>query len=241
MKRKEKSNVKKFGILLVILFLLGLTGLFMGLVDFNRNYEKKKDNLNILAGEVFRLEQKIDLDNFKSKNYDLLEFKVNAFTTRYALFSKILDSVYYRSRKYGFEPNLVLGIVQVESDFNPAAISRRGAYGLMQVNLPVWRNELAIDENNIFDVDYNIDLGLRILKMYYEESDGNMKLALHLYNNGYKYNNMGYADKVGNAALAFNPSHQFNLSLANRLAEINYSPVRDTGGQRYQDTKKQIF
>lgn len=217
MKKKEKSNVKRLAVLLVILFLIGLTGLFMGLVDFNRNYQKKKDNLNILAGEVFRLEQKVDLNDHKSKNYELLEFKVNAFSTRYALFSRILDSVYYRSREYGFEPNLILGIVQVESDFNPTAVSYKGAYGLMQVNLPVWRNELAIEEKNIFDVDYNIDLGLRILKMYFEESRGNMKLALHLYNNGYKYNNIGYADKVNDAALAFRPPAPFDLSLANSI------------------------
>jgi len=215
MKKNKKSNVKKIAFLLVTLLLIGLTGLFMGLVDFNRKYEKKKENLNILAGEVFRLEQTIDRNNQKIKAYDLLEFKVNAFSTRYSLFSRILDSVYHKSRKYGFHPDLVLGIVKVESDFDPNAVSFKGAYGLMQVNLPVWRKELAIDKNRIFDVDYNIDLGLRILKLYFDETKGNLKLALHLYNNGYLYNNTSYADKVGSAVLAFRPSAQFDLTLGN--------------------------
>jgi soluble lytic murein transglycosylase-like protein len=215
MKKNQKSNVKKIAFLLVTLLLIGLTGLFIGLVDFNRKYESKKENLNILASEVFRLEQTIDRNDQKLKAYDLLEFKVNAFSTRYSLFSKILDSVYHKSRKYGFQPDLVLGIVKVESDFDPNVISFKGAYGLMQVNLPVWREELSIDEKRIFDVDYNIDLGLRILRMYYDESKGNLKLALHLYNNGYKYNNTSYADKVGSAVLAFRPSINFELTLAN--------------------------
>lgn len=215
MKKNQKSNVKKIAFLLVGLLLIGLTGLFIGLVDFNREYEKKKENLNILASEVFRLEQTIDHNDQKIKAYDLMEFKVNAFSTRYSLFSRILDSVYHKSRKYGFKPDLVLGIVKVESDFDPNAVSFKGAYGLMQVNLPVWREELSIDENRIFDVDYNIDLGLRILKLYFDESRGNIKLALHLYNNGYKYNNTSYADKVDTAVLAFRPSAQFDLTLAN--------------------------
>jgi soluble lytic murein transglycosylase-like protein len=215
MKKNQKSNVKRIAFLLVTLLLIGLTGLFIGLVDFNRQYEKKKENLNILAGEVFRLEQTIDRNDQKIKAYDLLEFKVNAFSTRYSLFSRILDSVYHKSRKYGFQPDLVLGILQVESDFNPNAVSFKGAYGLMQVNLPVWREELAIDKNRIFEVDYNIDLGLRILKLYFDETKGNLKLALHLYNNGYLYNNTSYADKVGSAVLAFRPSSQFDLSLGN--------------------------
>lgn len=213
--REKKNKLKRLAILLILLVLIGLTGLIIGLVEFNRNYEKKKDNLNILAGELFRLEQKIDLNNQKIKNYDFMEFKVNAFATRYSLFSQVLDSVYHRSRKYGFEPELILGIVQVESDFDPTAVSYKGAYGLMQVNLPVWRNALNIDENHIFDVDYNIDLGLRILKMYFDESKGNMKLALHLYNNGYSYNNTEYADKVQDAFLAFKPISKFDLTLAN--------------------------
>lgn len=212
--REKKNKLKRLVILLVLLVLIGLTGLFIGLIEFNRNYEKKKDNLNILASEIFRLEQKIDLNDQKIKNYDFMEFKVNAFSAKFSLFSQILDSVYHRSRKYDFKPELILGIVQVESDFDPRAVSYKGAYGLMQVNLSVWRNTLNIDENHIFDVDYNIDLGLRILKMYFDESKGNMKLALHLYNNGYGYNNTEYVDKVGNAVLMFRPISQFDLTLA---------------------------
>ncbi|MCP5104178.1 MAG: hypothetical protein GY950_12400, partial [bacterium] len=48
--------------------------------------------------------------------------------------------------------------------------------------------------------------GLQILKQYYDESKGNMRMALHLYNNGYLYNNTAYPDKVSSAVLAFKPA-----------------------------------
>jgi soluble lytic murein transglycosylase-like protein len=84
----------------------------------------------------------------------------------------------------------------------------------MQVMLPVWREELAIDESRVFEVEYNIDLGLQILKQYYEESRGNMRMALHLYNNGYKYNNTAYPDQVSSAVLAFKPTTKLDLTVA---------------------------
>ena len=62
----------------------------------------------------------------------------------------------------------------------------------MQVNLAVWQEELHIDKKKIFDVEYNIDLGLRILKHYYDLTKGDIKLALHHYNNDYQYNNRAY-------------------------------------------------
>ncbi|UCH98098.1 MAG: lytic transglycosylase domain-containing protein, partial [Candidatus Aminicenantes bacterium] len=79
----------------------------------------------------------------------------------------------------------------------------------MQVNLAVWRGPLNINENRIFDVEYNIDLGLQVLKHYYEETNGNLKLALHLYNNGYLYNNTSYTVKVDSAVQSLG-SHNIN-------------------------------
>ena len=206
-----KKNIKIFSFLLVSLFFMGLGGFFMGLADVNRYYVENKENVDILVAEVLKLEKRIDVDNQKLKNYDFMAFKVNAFSKRYSQLSNILDAVYSKSRQYDFEPNLVLGIMQVESGFNPTAVSHVGACGLMQVNVPVWRKELSIDVNRVFDVEYNIDLGLRILKHYYTESNGNMKRALHLYNNGYLYNNTAYADMVGSVVLSFN-SNRVNLT-----------------------------
>ena len=136
----------------------------------------------------------------KYERLDQLEFQAATFRKKFPDFARIVDVAYQRSQAYGFHPNLVLSVIQVESAFNPTAVSSAGAYGLMQVRYEVWKDELNIDMKRIFDIDYNIELGLKILKQYHEVSGGNLGRTLFLYNNGYKYNNHGYIAKV-NAAI----------------------------------------
>jgi hypothetical protein len=196
-----KQNVKKFGYILVSLFLTGVTGLFLSLGELNARYENKGRVLNVLSTHMLKLQNKVDINKEKIAHFEYMQFKTNALSSHYPEFSYILDTVYQKSLQYGFKPDLVLGMVKVESDYNPRAVSYRGAYGLMQVNLGVWRNELSIDERNIFDVAYNLDTGLKILKKYFSITRGNIKRALHLYNNGYKYNNTGYVARVDSAMI----------------------------------------
>ncbi|MCK4761237.1 MAG: lytic transglycosylase domain-containing protein [Candidatus Aminicenantes bacterium] len=210
-----KQNLRKSVYTLLILLVVGLTGLWMALADFNSNYLKNRQALYMMSNEVMQLEKKVSSDNWKLKNYDFLEYKLNAYEKKYPKFSKIVDAVYRKSNQYGFHPDLVLGIVQVESNYNPNAISWAGAYGLMQVNLSVWKNELSIDEDNILNIDYNIDLGLQILKRYFIESNGNMERALHLYNNGYKYNNTSYIGKVSRSLVSLNGNRKNIAPMSN--------------------------
>lgn len=201
-----RKNIKKFACLLAGLLLIGLSGFFMALTQWNANYEKRYRTLGILTNHVLKLQYAIDGNKQKLANYDYMAFKTHAFTKRYPSYSFIVDEVYKKSHQYGFKPDLVMGMIKVESAYNPTAVSYKGAYGLMQINLAVWKDELSIDSQRIFEVAYNIDLGLQILKRYYMESRGNMARALHLYNNGYLYNNTAYAGKVDSAMLTFTPS-----------------------------------
>ncbi len=200
MKKQEKKlikkNFKKSLILIISLFIIGLFGLFKGASEFNRQYDMNSYYLKIISKKAAELTEQVNINKKKLDQYKYMEFKVNAFNKRYPMFSKILDTTYIKSQKYGFHPNLILGMMQVESDFNPKAMSHKGAYGLMQINYFAWKDELSIDKNRIFDIDYNIALGLEVLKRYYSESNGNILQALFLYNNGYKYNNTMYPEKV---------------------------------------------
>ncbi len=194
-----RRNIKLFAWLLTSLFFLGLVGLSIGLLELNAKYESKQRVLGILSNQVLKLQFKLDTQQQKLAKYNFMEYKTRALSKRYPQFSFILDTVYRKSHEYGFKPDLVLGVVKVESNYNPTAVSYKGAYGLMQVTLSVWRGPLNIDENRIFDVEYNIDLGLQVLKHYYKETRGDLKMALHLYNNGYLYNNTSYTKKVDSA------------------------------------------
>ena len=200
-----RKNVKRFSIMLVSLFFIGLAGLFYGFIELNDIYVKDKNELSALRDNLKEIRTSSKLKDLKLTNYDFMEYKINAFSTRYPNYAHIVDSVYSKSIEYDFRPELVLSIIQVESNFNPKAISYRGAYGLMQINLSVWDDELKIDKNRIFDVGYNIDLGLQVLKRYYDESNGNLKRAIHLYNNGYKYNNLKYVKKIDSTMISFTP------------------------------------
>ncbi len=181
--------------IIVFLLVLNVFFLILSVSSIVKLESYVKENKKLKSQIVFLNRQLEALGNVSEK-MNFLKFKEESFEKRYPEFSKILDVVYEKSKEYGFSPELVLSIIYVESSFNPKAISPAGAYGLMQINYSVWKNELNIDFNKIFDIEYNIDLGLRILKHYYEKSNGDIMKALYLYNNGYKYDNFSYNNKV---------------------------------------------
>lgn len=199
----QKNPVKKFALALSVLTVLAIGSLLTQMVESNRNYERSLAHVQFLAahlgdlhGQLLQLNEEQMANQKKYERLDLLEYKNATFHKKFPDFARIVDVAYKTSRRYGFHPNLVLAVMQVESAFDPLAVSTAGAYGLMQVRYAVWKDELNIDKNKIFDIEYNIELGLKILKQYHEVSGGNLGRTLFLYNNGYKYNNSGYITKV---------------------------------------------
>jgi soluble lytic murein transglycosylase-like protein len=185
---------------------VAISGLILGFIDSNRNYERSlahirylQANLGNLHGQLLEMSEESMLNEKKYARVDFLEYQNTIFQKKFPDFAKIVSIAYDRSKVFGFQPNLILAVMQVESAFNPLAVSAAGAYGLMQIHYAVWKDELKIDKSRIFNIAYNIELGLKILKQYYDLSGGNIKRALFLYNNGYKYNNTGYFTKVNNS------------------------------------------
>ncbi len=106
----------------------------------NRNYERSLAHVQYLQerlGEsherVLQLNEEKLAAAGKADRLDLLEFKSATFQKKFPEFSRIVDVAFRKARRYGFNPNLVLSVIQVESAFNPLAVSTAGAYGLMQV------------------------------------------------------------------------------------------------------------
>lgn len=83
--------------------------------------------------------------------------------------------------RHGVPPELVLAIVEAESDFNPHAVSRRGARGLMQL-MPVTASSLDVEDS--FDPYENVDAGIRHLRRLMDRFDGDLPLVLAAYNAG---------------------------------------------------------
>lgn len=93
----------------------------------------------------------------------------------------LLKNVHYEARRAGLTPELVLAVIEVESNFNPYAISIAGARGLMQV-MPFWLKEIGQPGDSLFRVQTNLRFGCTILKYYLQKEKGNLHAALKRYN-----------------------------------------------------------
>lgn len=85
------------------------------------------------------------------------------------------------SNRYGVDPNLVWAVMKVESDFDPEAVSKKGARGLMQL-MPATARLHRVD--NIHDPGQNILAGVHHLRLLLDRFKGNLRLGLAAYNAG---------------------------------------------------------
>lgn len=93
-----------------------------------------------------------------------------------------IDSIVEQAAlRHEVDPNLVRAIVRVESNFNPHAVSRKGAIGLMQL-MPYTARSLNV--SNPFDPRQNVDAGVRHFKKLLDSYGGNLELSLAAYNAG---------------------------------------------------------
>jgi soluble lytic murein transglycosylase-like protein len=93
----------------------------------------------------------------------------------------ILKTVHYEARRAQLQPELVLAIINIESNYDRFAISSAGARGLMQI-MPFWLDEIGHSEDNLFHITTNIRFGCTILSYYLEREHGDMYRALARYN-----------------------------------------------------------
>lgn len=94
---------------------------------------------------------------------------------------QLLTRVHYEAARAELPPELVLAVIDVESNFDPYAISVAGALGLMQV-MPFWRDEIGRPNDNLIHVDTNLRYGCTILKYYLDKEHGDLRRALGRYN-----------------------------------------------------------
>ncbi len=94
---------------------------------------------------------------------------------------ELLKNIHYEATRAGLQPELVLAVIHVESNFNPYAISIAGARGLMQV-MPFWLKEIGKPGDSLFRTQTNLRYGCTILKYYIDKEKGNLINALARYN-----------------------------------------------------------
>ena len=95
-----------------------------------------------------------------------------------ARFSRFIQAA---AKQYRLDPELIKAVIKVESDFNPSAVSKKGAMGLMQL-MPDTAEEM--DVASPFEPAENIQGGSRYLRKLIDLFDGDLRLALAAYNAG---------------------------------------------------------
>lgn len=142
--------------------------------------------------------------NWLTEMSQRLERRIPNFETRL----EFLRTVHYEATRFGLDPQLLLALIQVESNFRKFAVSNAGARGYMQV-MPFWTGLIGNNSDKLFDLRTNLRYGCVILRHYLDIEKGNIFRALGRYNGS--LGKPEYPNLV-NAALRNSWNYDHNLS-----------------------------
>ena len=94
---------------------------------------------------------------------------------------ELLKTIQWEATRAGLDPQLVLGVIEVESGFKKYAVSSATARGYMQV-MPFWTNVFKRPGDNLFNLRTNLRYGCIILRYYLDIENGDFFRALGRYN-----------------------------------------------------------
>ena len=94
---------------------------------------------------------------------------------------ELLTMVHLEAARVELPPELILAVIEVESNFDRYAVSVAGALGLMQI-MPFWLEEIGRPNDNLLHTDTNLRYGCTILRFYLDKENGDLRRALGRYN-----------------------------------------------------------
>ncbi len=94
---------------------------------------------------------------------------------------ELLTQVHLEAARVDLPPELILAVIEVESNFDRYAVSVAGALGLMQI-MPFWLDEIGRPDDNLLHTDTNLRYGCTILRFYLDKENGDLRRALGRYN-----------------------------------------------------------
>lgn len=145
---------------------------------------KLQDLANGFSDTISTLDLKNTYKSYNNKNYGIntyLNGSVKGMEKISVKNPRIMQAVDLACRKYNMDKNLVLSVIKQESDFNPNCKSWAGAMGLMQL-MPENCTDYGV--SNPYNIEQNVDAGVRHLKDMIRGQKGNIALGLAAYNAG---------------------------------------------------------
>lgn len=138
-------------------------------------------NKIITSDEGINIETECETDQNSLLKEDIeIYIKARYTRTPKVVAKSIAENVILYSNQYGVSPELVVGIIEVESCFNPMVISKKDARGLMQV-MPEWAPKFKIKVNDLHDIDIGIESGIKVFLIHLEEAKWNISKGLYYY------------------------------------------------------------
>jgi soluble lytic murein transglycosylase-like protein len=142
-----------------------------GLMWENRRLRREVENA---AGEAALLRAAVERSN-----------RIIGYSAEYRIPASLATTIFDVALQEGLDPELAFRVVELESGFNPRAVSRVGAIGLAQVMLPTARHfDRSITVQKLHEPERNVRIGFRYLRQLIEKYDGDVRLALLAYNVG---------------------------------------------------------
>lgn len=133
----------------------------------------------IVTGEIYLKElSTVDTLNIEKVDYSNVDKNLSISGENSEEIQSVVEKY---SDKYGVDKNLILAIIKQESNFDANAESTAGAKGLMQI---MDSNSEAYGLTNPYDIDQNIEAGVKHIKTYLDNYNGNLEMALMAYNGG---------------------------------------------------------
>lgn len=176
-------------LLLTTSLLLGMAPLFAN--ETSLTNKSSDDELRLLLQQAVKdsesFNDRFDAEVWLTDMSDRLKKKIKQPEKRL----KLLRQIHHEASRADLHPELVLAVIDVESNFDRFAISSAGAQGLMQV-MPFWLKEIGKPRDSLFNVRTNLRMGCTILKYYLKKEKGDLTRALARYNGSlgrYKYPN----------------------------------------------------
>ena len=184
---RRQAKVRRWRVLLTS-GAVGAIVLFLGAQIFQERAATASTFSFGLPGESRRLREELDAARGELQLAQAQLDRANqilAYSSRYRISADIATSIYDIALAEGLEPDLAFRLVRVESMLNEKATSPVGAIGLTQL-MPATAGffQKGVTKTQLYDRETNLRIGFRYLRTLINENDGNLKLALLVYNRG---------------------------------------------------------